>query len=377
MDYSQFQTEDFASDVTFIRWVLHRDPAASRFWEDYRLHHPEVEYKIDEARLLLLNLSTAEQTFHNPAQSEKTWQRIQDRISKEPAQRAFSFFKIAASVSLFAILSAACIVVGLRYFSVNKSLTEAAQLYEDDFVREENLTDGRMLIQLSDGTTVTLEPRSRLKYARDFKNKPYRKVYLTGEAFFDVAKNLQQPFYVYANEVVTKVLGTSFRVKAYDDERNIVVSVKEGKVSVYSEKCLEKTQDVRKPDLNGVVLMPNQQVLYKRTDQSFNKTLVKMPAMLKAPGVTYSFNFSNTPVQKVFNVLTAAYGVEIIFNDELMKSCYLTAPLADEPLFEKLDIICRTIGASYALIDAKVVISTTGCNEMFKDEGAHDGGELN
>jgi transmembrane sensor len=362
MDYSQFETEDFASDDTFIRWVLHADPTASRFWEDYRLHHPGLEHKIDEARLLLLNVSRAEQTFRNPGQSEKTWHRIQGRIQKKPAQRAFSFFKIAASIALFVMFTAACIV-SLRYFSGNESLTEGTQLYEDDFVEEVNRTDRTMLIQLSDGTTVRLAPRSRLKYAYDFKSKPYRKVYLTGEAFFEVAKNLQQPFYVYANEVVTKVLGTSFRVKAYDDERNIVVSVKEGRVSVYSEKSQEKTQDARKPELNGVVLMPNQQVLYKRTDQSFNKSLVETPAMLKEPGVTYSFNFSNTPVRKVFDVLTAAYGVEIIFNDELMKNCYLTAPLGNEPLFEKLDIICRTIGASYELIDAKVVISTRGCNE--------------
>ena len=363
MDYSQFETEDFASDDTFIKWVLNRDPRATRFWEEYRLHHPELEHKIDEARLLVLSLSSAEEAFHNPGASEKTWRAIEDRISKEPARKKFSFFRIAASVSFFVLLSAAAILIGVRHFSQDQPFTVATQLYDDDLIEEINVTDRTKTIQLSDGTTVTLEPRSRLSYVQDFKDKPYRKVYLTGEAFFDVAKNLQQPFFVYANEVVTKVLGTSFRVKAYEEEGNILVSVSEGKVSVYSEKYQEKKKDVRKPELNGVVLMPNQQVVYKRTDHSFNKTLVETPVMLKDSRVAYSFNFSSAPMQKVFDVLKAAYGVEIIYNEEVMKNCYLTAPLGNEPLFNKLDIICRTIGASYQLIDAKVVINSTGCDE--------------
>jgi hypothetical protein len=363
MDYSQFEAEDFASDDSFIKWVLDGDPAATRFWEEYRLQHPELDYKIDEARLLLLSLSAAEQTFHNPGASENTWDAIQERISKEPTPKKFSFLRIAASVSLLVVLSAAAILLGVRYLSQDQSFTEVTQLYEEDLIEKVNASDRTMVIQLSDGTTVTLEPRSSLRYVRDFKDKRYRKVHLAGEAFFDVAKNLQQPFFVYANEVVTKVLGTSFRVKAYDDEANIVVSVSEGRVSVYSKESHEKTQDVRKPKLNGVVLMPNQQVLYKRIDHSFNKSLVERPAMLKDQRVSHSFNFSSAPMQKVFDVLEAAYGVEIIYSEEVMKNCYLTAPLGNEPLFKKLDIICRTIGANYELIDAKVVISSTGCDE--------------
>ena len=362
MDYSNFEIEDFASDDSFIKWVLHREPAATRFWENYRLQHFESEHKIDEARTLLLDLHTTEQTYLDSKSSEAMWQNIQEQISKKPAKRSFLFLRIAASVSLLVVLSA-CILARFGYFSENESLSEATQLYEEDLREAVNTTDRTTVISLSDGTRVSLEPRSRLKYAVEFKNRPYRKVYLAGEAFFDVAKNPKQPFYVYANEVVTKVLGTSFRVKAYDDERNVVVSVKEGKVSVYSEEGQEETQDIRKPELNGVILMPNQQVLYKRTDHSFNKTLVETPAMLEEPGVSYNFNFNNAPVQEVFDVLTAAYGVEIIFDDELMKHCYLTAPLGNEPLFGKLDIICRTIDASYELIDAKVVIITMGCND--------------
>ena len=102
-------------------------------------------------------------------------------------------------------------------------------------------------------------------------------------------KDPQQPFFVYANEVVTKVLGTSFRVKAYDEGKDVMVSVREGKVSVYSEKNQSAKQNIIESEVNGVVLMQNQQVLYKRTDDSFNKTLIETPAIVKESYSAHNF----------------------------------------------------------------------------------------
>jgi transmembrane sensor len=50
-----------------------------------------------------------------------------------------------------------------------------------------------------------------------------------------------------------------------------------------------------------------------------------------------------------------------------MKNCFLTVPLASEPLFEKLKVICRTVGANYEIIDAKVVITSAGCKTVKPD----------
>ena len=52
-----------------------------------------------------------------------------------------------------------------------------------------------------------------------------------------------------------------------------------------------------------------------------------------------------------------------------MKNCFLTVPLGSEPLFQKLKVICRTIGASYEIIDARIVVSSTGCKPVkYEDE---------
>ena len=83
---------------------------------------------------------------------------------------------------------------------------------------------------LHDGSTVILEPGGEVRYNEKFLNT--REVYLSGDAFFEVTKDASRPFLVYANEITTKVLGTSFRIKAKQGEKEIVVAVKTGKVSV-------------------------------------------------------------------------------------------------------------------------------------------------
>ncbi len=84
---------------------------------------------------------------------------------------------------------------------------------------------------LEDGTQVWLNAKSTLSYPEKFDvNK--REVFLTGEAFFDVKHANKIPFYIHTGDVVTKVLGTSFNIKAYPDQQSISVAVKKGKVSV-------------------------------------------------------------------------------------------------------------------------------------------------
>lgn len=360
MDYSNYEAEDFASDELFIRWVIDNDRDATLFWEAYMLANPQAADRIELARNLLVNLQRMGQQGNTSEAVDRTWERIQLRIADRVPKRSFFALKVAASVSVITILGLAW------YFSSNGSapspgIAETISPAEHDFVESLNTTGETITINLSDGSVVRLENNSRLRYFKDCTNSPYRSVYLTGEAFFDIAKNSQQPFLVYANEVVTKVLGTSFRVKAYQDEQSVVVSVQEGKVSVSSAKGVRKREDTIETEVNGVVLLPNQEVRYLRAEDSFNKTLVDAPQVIREEALQQDFSFRSTPVRDVFRILSEAYGVEIIFDEQGLENCYLTVPLGDEPLFEKMKIICHTIGATYELIDANIVISSGGC----------------
>ena len=96
-------------------------------------------------------------------------------------------------------------------------------------------------VTLQDGSTVILEPGGELRYNETFLNA--REVYLSGDAFFEVTKDASRPFLVYANEITTKVLGTSFRIKANQGEKEIVVAVKTGKVSVMANAIRNDVPD--------------------------------------------------------------------------------------------------------------------------------------
>src|SRR5690606_24395231 len=198
---------------------------------------------------------------------------------------------------------------------------------------------------------------SRLRYRRGFLEGESREVFLTGTAFFEVARNPAQPFLVNTDDVVTRVLGTSFRIVAPENGSEVVVAVKTGKVSVYSRKG----DPAQTSSTNAVVLLPNQQVTYLRDEEVFGKSLVPAPEIVKPAISEKDFNFENTPIPAVFQILEEAYGVDIIFDEEVMANCFVTAPLGSESLFEKLRIICRAIGARYETIDATVVITSAGC----------------
>ncbi len=96
------------------------------------------------------------------------------------------------------------------------------------------ITDGRhqTALTLADGTVVQVNAGSRLEISEAVFNKERREVWLTGEAFFEVAKNPEKPFIIHTGKIQTIVRGTSFNVKAYDKFGENVVSVRDGRVEI-------------------------------------------------------------------------------------------------------------------------------------------------
>lgn len=86
-------------------------------------------------------------------------------------------------------------------------------------------------IQLPDGTQVWLNADSKITYNEKFQGA-LREVYLTGEAFFDVVRNEAKPFVIHTHSIDVKVLGTSFNVRSYEDEKNTETSLIHGSVEV-------------------------------------------------------------------------------------------------------------------------------------------------
>lgn len=362
MDYTQYSVEDLASDEGFIGWATASSRDAQLFWDDFIERHPEMKIKVLQARTLVLNLAKAEARRHPEEQIDRIWQGIDEGIeglvpAPKPIRRKSYPLFYAMAACVCATVVALVLWDGLPVSTTDNQELLSAAGPASDFIEEVNTSGARLRVHLSDGSVVALENNSRLRYRKDYDGLPTRNVYLTGEAFFEVARDPLQPFLVHSGEVVTRVLGTSFWVKADGDEE-VVVSVKTGKVSVYT---IAEGQAEDESQKNAVILLPNQQVTYQRDLEMFGKALVSEPEIVLPYVGEKDFNFENKPAAEVFDVLEKAYGIEIIFDEEMMGNCFFTAPLGSEPLFEKLKIICRAIGARYEIIDARVVVTSTGC----------------
>ncbi|MEO5563419.1 MAG: FecR domain-containing protein, partial [Chitinophagaceae bacterium] len=225
-----------------------------------------------------------------------------------------------------------------------------------------NTSEKSMTVNLPDGSTVELASRSRIAYANDFGNINTRDVYLSGEAFFTVTKNPSRPFRVFANEIVTKVLGTSFRVRSFDKDTIIQVTVRTGKVSVYSQANVDAKETASPNHLGGIILTPNQELVYQKSKEKFQKVLLENPVRVQPEPASQSMVYEDASIEKVFKELSENYGIGIVYDNDLLKTCTVTADLRNENFYNQVVLICKAIGANYEIIDGQVVIQASGCD---------------
>lgn len=256
--------------------------------------------------------------------------------------------------------AAALLVLGVAFavilFRPQRS-APSANIAATGWVQQHNAGSQARQFTLADGSRVTLYPGSSLHYETNLAGVR-REVRLKGEAFFQVAKNPARPFLVYTEQLVTTVLGTSFRVKAYTGHPN-EVAVQEGRVSVQVRHGADLGATPVQPAAGGVLLLPNQQVAYSTlTPHALHKQLVSNPVVL-APQV---FTFEKQPVIEVLQALEKAYGVSILYDKKKLAGCTVTVTFYQESLYEKLDVLSRALGASYSVADnAQLQFHSNGC----------------
>jgi ferric-dicitrate binding protein FerR (iron transport regulator) len=375
--------DDLLANELFRKWIIGKDETAAIFWSQWIEKNPARLEWVAAAKAIIETLTenNDQLTDHeinkeagliqqkilsfNPEiyeQEEPGYLETNHDDGKEHGSKGIPF--LFRTRFLAGIAASLLMIAGVYWHYYNKPRPLPGNAYKA-FMQEtkhksieyNNNSDSEQHIVLSDGSTVVLEKNSRLTYAANFSSGK-REVYLEGNAFFNITRNPERPFIVYTQTIVTKVLGTSFYVKAMSDAETASVVVKTGKVSVFKSENFTST-DAGSPTLKGMVVTPNQQVVYDIPNEQMNKSLVEKPVI--ANQATYSFDFDDTPATEVFNRLQAAYGVPVLIDEEVLATCTISASLGNEPFYEKLRIICKIINATYEVIDGTVVISTKGC----------------
>lgn len=350
--FVDYRLEDFVTDDQFCEWVNNPTESSNAFWREWLKNNPSKESLVEEAKATILKLHDSTSTPITKEVISNTWDDIMSSI--EPHHNPI-FGKVKRW------LIAASVVIGLSIPSYHLFVTEdkseeLVTLNENSkWIEYTNSTDAIWRVELKDGSTVVLEPDSYLKYPISFTGKT-RSVILKGEAFFDIARDTIKPFYVYANDAVIRVLGTSFFVKAKELDKDIEVIVKTGKVAVYKRKDIVELKKIKTSELKPLVVTPNQKVVFNKADQSMTRRLTSTPSLIKPLRTLKKLYFDAAPVSEIFQALEEAYGVQISIYEGAKVDCRLSTTLTEETLYEKLEIVCHPLGLTYYERDGKIII---------------------
>jgi len=185
-------------------------------------------------------------------------------------------------------------------------------------------------ITLSDGTKVWLNAGSSLRFPIKF-SAAQRRVEITGEAYFEVARNATKPFFVSAGSEEIKVLGTHFNVNAYADEQMVKTTLLEGSVKINDKTLLQPGEAYG----NGIVS--------------------KVDADASVAWVFGYFQFEHADIRSVMRQLSRWYGVEVRYEGKITSELFGGEIQRNLKLSEVLDLLSGT-GIHYTLNDKMLII---------------------
>ena len=233
-----------------------------------------------------------------------------------------NFSRIAAVLILPLFLA-----LGFLFFQFNEYLFQ-----KNVYVEVISPTGSRTKLNLPDGSAVWLNGDSYIRYPAVFNKN--REVEIDGEAFFKVNSDKEHPFFVLAKDICVKATGTEFNVSAYDDDPEINVILKEGKVSV-----LDANQSKLKEMKAGY------QFMYHKNTSSVHYTEFYVEDY--AGWIDGKLIFRNAPMYEVIGRMKRWYGVDIEIVDKELRQLHFKATFIDESIEEALKLLQSTATFEY------------------------------
>lgn len=341
MRYEQYSDIDFINDEFFVEWVLHKDAEADFFWRTWIANHPEKSGELNVARGFIESVHYQ----RTPQMKGSEFSHIHENILrfKDLQDAGRSSWRI--TLSFLKIGIAASLIIGILSLIFISRIQDRETLATMPELIIKEVPDGRKITTvLPDGTKVKINSRSNLTYPQLFGDVD-RRVLLDGEAFFEVEKNPEKPFVISCSGVTVKVLGTSFNVKAYKNDRYQKIAVVSGKVSVGTSEGEE------------IVLYPDSMaVIDNRTGSVTTKGFNKKEELGWCEGILY---FNKTPFHEVFKKLELWFGVTFYIEKGVsfdVNELYTGEFIRNESLENVLKGIGYTSGFDYKIINKQVHI---------------------
>lgn len=382
----------YIEDDKFIKWVYNEDEELNSYWLDYIRRNPEKRKEIEAASLILRELKPKQDNI-----SREEILKLQDSILQklDGSQQQYSSRNILFTVFKYAAAVIIIITLGtLGLFKYNiiqlaKNTPPSFQIEDEaklilsdgnkinligDESKIEYNVEGKLVVnqkdtvnnltkispgesnqliipygksssvKLSDGTQVYLNAGSMLSYPTVFTGKT-REVFLTGEAYFEVAHDSHKPFDVVTKELVIRAVGTSFNVSAYKEDLNIETILLEGKVIIR-----ENAFKLRK---NEIVLKPNEMALFRKESL---ETQIKNVNVEDYTAWRFGYlNFQNEDITRVVARIERYYNIKLVISNEEILSQQISGKLVLKENKEKvLEVLAKTSKVNlYKLDDSR------------------------
>jgi ferric-dicitrate binding protein FerR (iron transport regulator) len=309
---------DFLEDASFKNWVLQNNGTDINFWEFWIANNPDKEELVDKAKDLILGFSF-DKNFVNKEKVAFEWKKLEAKIQakKSAPKRKVRFLRqssVAASILL---------LISISFYFINST---DKVTHKTDF--------GEILnIKLQDGSEVTLNSNSSLSY---YKNES-RKVWLSGEAFFQVDKKVvtNAKFWVLTADLSVEVYGTSFNVNT--KKKKTDVYLEEGNIWLKFKNGADKK------------MIAGNYISYSAKENKILEDKNILNPIIKTSWKNGSLLFENLSLEKAMEKIAETYGYSILFKDDKSKNTLLTGAVP----ITNIDICIKAIEKSVDVIILK------------------------
>lgn len=295
--------------------------------DEWRSESPENANQFEEARIFHLDLKGLGYYQQQNLNADSSWKEFRDanRIrSKSPRQI------LAYAASITVLIGA---ILGYYLISLDKGELTAQKIDQ---------VDGLLKTSLSDGSVVTLNEGASLEFSGDKKK---RNVSLTGEAYFEVARDEEREFLIASSGALIRVLGTKFFVNK-PNPNILEVVVTEGQVLV-------SYQDVHK-------VLSASEMIRIDLEKSEALDLDDGNTGLSTFWKTRKLTFRDTPLSEAVRVLSEAYG-QTVELEGAQDNCRLSVEFEDEDFGNVLEVISSTLGMEVLEDQGVTTLRGNGC----------------
>jgi ferric-dicitrate binding protein FerR (iron transport regulator) len=359
-----YLVEELAINDSFISFCFQKSIEDVAYWENYLLLYPEEKYHVEEAKSIVLGISTM--LHHIKAESKASWQDVanNDEQNWKEEGRSGRIYRLRRYAKYAATIAAAAVLLlgvmewanvnlkSSKKTGVSNSTASIVNIYSTG--REE-----KKVVWLPDSTKVVMNVKSTLRLAETFGRND-RIVYLDGEALFDVTHNKAKPFIVRMTNYEVKVLGTLFNVKSYPGDKTSETSLLRGKVEIVAKDNPSKK----------VILKPNEKAIVKNeqfslvdpvtSNQQAHKGLEEINILPLKVNSQYNsiheiawvdelLEINNESFEEMKPRLERWYNVAISFQDDVVPQYRFTATFKNENIEQVLKALQLSYPFQYKL----------------------------